>query len=158
MTNRFKTHLAAAVAPLVLLAGCHSGSLSVNYHEHHPPRRTVYVDHLCSPDCDHYYDDDRVVVVRGHRHGPGCGHVFVDRRWVRVRRIDPEPVIIHKAPPRRVVAPPPRRVPVEHRHGPDCGCVYDRAGSKWVVVGREHRHGPGCGHVYIDGRWVIRRR
>ena len=127
-------------------AGCHEASVSVNYHESRPTRETrVHVTHVCTPECRHFYDGDRVVVIRErHRHGPGCGHYFNGRHWVVQVRHDPGP-------------PPRKRVVTEHRHGPNCGCVFDRSGSKWVAVEQGHVHGPGCGHARVNGRWVLRR-
>lgn len=137
---------------LLAFAGCENGSLAINYHDHRPPpeRTVVHVDHVCTEHCHHhYYDGDRVVVLREHRHGPGCGHYWDGRHWV---------VVVQKSPARDSVRPihGPRKVAVEHVHGPDCGCAYDRAGSKWVRVKSGHVHGPHCGHLYIEGRWVIR--
>lgn len=45
-------------------------------------RRGRGPEHVCTPDCSHYYRGGVVVESRGHRHGRGCGHVFDGRRWV----------------------------------------------------------------------------
>jgi hypothetical protein len=162
-----------------LLAGC-EGGVAVNYYDSPPRHRVVHVDHghICSHTCHHYWSGGEFVIVRGHRHGPGCGHTLHEGRWIVVRRTpevrthadspdvhihrDSPDVHIHRGAPdvqvhRRVHPGPTRVTPVEHIHGPGCGHVYDRAGSKWVIVGHDHVHGPGCGHAYIEGRWVIRR-
>ncbi len=85
--------------------GCAHGSLSVGYYDEEPVRhrhaRTYVRTHGC-PDC--YYDGDRIVVIRGHRHGPGCGHRWDGRHWVvdRPNRVHPKVVpapVIRKASP-----------------------------------------------------------
>ena len=83
-----------------LCFGCAGGSLSVDYHDHRPVRRThvhrthVHRPHVHTHRCrDCYYDGDTLLVIKGHRHGPGCGHHWDGRRWV-VRRT--------KAPPKLV--------------------------------------------------------
>lgn len=149
------------------LWGCESTGVSFSYHDHDPPRRHVHVahGHVCGHECAHYWSGDGYVVVTGHVHGPGCGHVLTGGRWIVHRsgpthvHVEPTHVHVHETGPAHVhrVNPPPRRVvTVEHVHGPHCGCVFDRSGSKWLVVGKDHVHGPGCGHVYIEGRWTIR--
>lgn len=139
---------------------CNDGGFSFDYHEHRPARTAeIHVAHVCTPECNHYYEGAKVIVVQGgHHHGPGCGHVLEGAHWVVVARLERAPT--RAQPPHRVYlpSPPPTKTVVrQHRHGPNCGCVFDRSGSKWVVVGEEHVHGPGCGHVYVRGRWSVRR-
>ena len=46
-------------------------------------RITTTTTHVCTPDChEHYYDGEKLVILRGHRHGPGCGHVWNGKYWV----------------------------------------------------------------------------
>ena len=102
-----------AVGSLTLL-GCDNGSVAINYHEHRPPPRPVVVEHVCHDHCGHYYDGDRVIVIRErHVHGPGCGHYYDGRRWVVVRRDyhpRPQPVIHKGRDPDYPHGPPPRKV------------------------------------------------
>jgi hypothetical protein len=95
--------------------GCSGGRYSFHYYDDDPPpARVVHVHkhrvpahthtvHVCGRDHgDCYWDGERVVVIRGHRHGPGCGHAWDGKHWI----------IVKKAPPkvRRIHAPPPRSV------------------------------------------------
>ncbi len=126
--------------------GCRTSRISMIHHE---PRPVVYtnvaVGHVCTEEClDHYYNGSEIVVLRRHRHGYGCGHRWDGHNWVVIRR------------PRRHANVAPRvAVTTTHHHGPACGCVYNRAGSKWVKVSAGHIHGEGCGHVFYNGRWSL---
>ncbi len=135
------------VAPIAFVClGCHGGAFSFNFHDSRPVRvKHVHTRarHVCTHDChDCYWDGDRVVFIKGHRHHANCGHRWNGRDWVVVRSnarpVSPKVVRVHKA---------------KHVHGPACGCAYDRHSHKWVKVRKGHRHRPGCGHVYVDGRW-----
>ena len=92
-------------------------------------------DHVCTVRCDHYYDRDRFIRIRNHRHGPGCGHVLRERRWIAVHAG-------HGHSSR----------PVRHVCTRDCHHHY-YDGSRIIELPR-HRHGPGCGHVWNGRYWV----
>lgn len=156
-----RTGLFSLVVVVVAAVGCTVRHVSVGYYDDRPPRRDVYVDHICSHDChDHYWDGRRIVVLKsGHRHYPGCGHRWTGRYWVVVHdHDDHHDVVISKAPSRRVHEPPaPIGKAVAHVHGPRCGCVWDRRERVWVTVESGHVHGRNCGHVYINGKWCLPR-
>ncbi len=67
--------------------GCVGCSGSVNVYDHDYSRRATVVrleeGHVCTRDCDHYYQDGRYWVIRGHRPDPGRGYHFDGTRWVR---------------------------------------------------------------------------
>ncbi len=141
----------------VASCGCERLNVSMNYHEPRPVYRTqIDVGHICTEGClDHYYNGSEVVVLRGHRHGYGCGHQWNSSYWVVVSQPQHYDNVQVEVAPRRHNVTPRVHVPTTHRHGPACGCVYNRAGSKWVKVSGGHIHGLGCGHVLHNGRWSV---
>lgn len=142
--------VAAALAPLAI--GCHGGSFTFGYHDHHPPPH-VRVSHVCTRGCNHYWNGDRYVTIRhGHVHGPDCGHVWRGDRWIVIGKARAP----HAHRDVHIRGPRGGEVHVRHVHGPNCGHVFDRRGSKWIVVRHGHVHRPGCGHAFINGRWTIR--
>ncbi len=139
---------------LISLAGCGGRGLSIHYYEREPVvrRAPVHIDHICARDCHHHYHDGTRLVVLDdrHHHGRHCGHHWNGSHWVGAISKSPRTGHVKR------VGPGVKRVgKVGHKHGPQCGCVFDRAGSKWVVVRKGHVHGRGCGHVRIKGRWTI---
>ncbi|MEK6674221.1 MAG: hypothetical protein AABZ47_01045 [Planctomycetota bacterium] len=75
---------------LLFLFAC-DRRVSVRYHEDRSDREThgTYYRHVCTGDCDHYFDGPKVVVIAGgHRHEPNCGHVLKGNRWVVIHRTD----------------------------------------------------------------------
>ena len=158
-----KSGLLGIVAGPVLVwltGGCADGSFSFNYVEEEPPVRVVHVEaaHVCTPACAHYYHEGRYIVVqRGHHHGPGCGHVFEGSRWVISvsKGRGPDVVEVHGAPPARVHPAPVRVVHIPPPPGAVNAYVYDRRGSKWLMVSGRHVHGPQCGHIHVEGHWCV---
>ncbi len=90
--------------------------------------------HVCTDACfNHYYNGNRVVVIRGHRHGPNCGHRFNGRYWIRGKRV--------------------RRGNVRHVCTRNCNNhVYQ--GGRLITV-RGHQHNRRCGHVWNGTYWVV---
>jgi hypothetical protein len=136
-----KTVVGGITALLLVSSGCSLGSISFHHHDDRPVHsRRVLHNHVCNRDChDHYYDGQRVVVIRDrHRHGPECGHHWDGRHWMVVKK--------GKSKVRRHA----------HVHGDSCGCAFEPRGNKWVKIREGHVHSRHCGHVHKDGRWTIR--
>ena len=92
--------------------------------------------HICTDAChNHFYNGNRVVVIRGHRHGPNCGHRFSGRYWIRGQR--------------------PRRASVRHVCTRNCHNHVFRGGR--LVTIRGHQHDRRCGHIWNGQYWVAGR-
>jgi len=92
--------------------------------------------HICNDGCfNHYYNGNRVVVLRGHRHGPDCGHRFNGRYWIRGKRV--------------------RRGNVRHVCTRNCNNHVFQGGR--LITLRGHQHNRRCGHVWNGNHWVVGR-
>jgi len=126
-------------APLgLLLAGCPRGHYSVEYHEDGPDRGHRDSVHVCSRSCNqHYYDGERLVILKNHHHCEGCGHHWNGTRWVLYDR-------------------GPRRHRARHVCSRSCDHHYYDGSNLIVLEG--HRHGPNCGHHWDGTYWVASAR